>query len=31
MQLVSTAICYVNRSFVATAVVKFLFLLHNPG
>jgi hypothetical protein len=33
MQLVSTAICYVNRAFVATAVTEFLVLhfTHNPG
>jgi hypothetical protein len=31
MQLVSTTICYVNRSLVATAVIEFLCLTHNPG
>jgi len=31
MQLVWTTICYVNRSFLATAVSQFLIVMHNPG
>jgi hypothetical protein len=31
MQLVSTPICYVNRSLCATAVTEFSCVTHNPG
>jgi hypothetical protein len=31
MQLVWTTICYVNRSFLATAVSQFLTVMHDPG
>jgi hypothetical protein len=31
LQFVPTPICYVNRSFLATAVYQFLTVAHNPG
>ena len=30
-QFVRTPICYVNCSFLATAVPQFLTVVHNPG
>jgi hypothetical protein len=31
LQFARTPICYVNRSFLATAVSQFPTVTHNPG